>query len=293
MSAVSRASRLQWALARRGCATKVRPAIKTKAPAFKPKYHPEPPLNPKNKPDPWYADRALHKLMATGAFFTTWIFLWEAGYIRSPIDAINSALVGVNLANDPRAEDQKADTSSAHADTPVTDRVYMDLAIDGEAVGRVVFGLYGTVTPRTAENFKRLCVGDVEHTTAPRKKLWYQDISFHRCVSAFCIQGGDVMYGNGNGGFSIYGRYFDDENFELGHDEEGILSMSNSGANKNSSQFFITLTASPALNGKHVVFGRVLSGMQVLRRVNRTAGCWNGVPKKRVTVAACGVMPTI
>lgn len=149
-------------------------------------------------------------------------------------------------------------------------RVWMEIAVHGVYTGRIVFELFSDITPKTAENFRALCTGEVAVSGA-KGTLHYKGSTFHRIEPGFVIQGGDFTKGNGTGGESIYGATFPDENFELGHNEPGLLSMANRGPNTNSSQFFIVSKAHPSLDGNHCVFGRVLEGMDVVRRVEACA----------------------
>ncbi|CAE6513996.1 unnamed protein product [Rhizoctonia solani] len=133
----------------------------------------------------------------------------------------------------------------------------------------IVVQLYNDIVPQTAENFRALCTGE-KGIGASGCKLWFQESTFHRVVPGFVIQGGDFTIGNGQGGESIYGRKFADESFECKHDRAGLLSMANSGQNTNTSQFFITLAPQPGLDGKHVVFGEVVEGMEIVEAIENT-----------------------
>jgi peptidylprolyl isomerase len=161
------------------------------------------------------------------------------------------------------------------------------MKIGGVAAGKLVIELYEDIVPRTAANFRALCTGEKGVGTMG-KELCFAGSHFHRVIPGFMCQGGDFTRGNGTGGESIYGPKFADENFRLKHDRAGILSMANSGTNTNGSQFFVCANATPHLNYKHVVFGAVIRGMEVYRKII-AVGSASGKTSTPVLVAACGI----
>jgi len=163
-------------------------------------------------------------------------------------------------------------------------RVFFDITIGGKPAGRVVFELFADVVPKTAHNFRALCTG--EASTAS-KKLHYKGSAFHRIIPGFMCQGGDFTRGDGRGGESVYGSTFPDENFNLKHGGFGTLSMANRGPNTNGSQFFICTAQTSWLDGKHVVFGKIVDGADVVKAMERV-GSESGATSQKVVIADCG-----
>ncbi len=186
-----------------------------------------------------------------------------------------------------KAEEKKAPAKEEKKDKDreITRRCYFDINIDGKPAGKIVFGLYGKTVPKTVDNFMELCIGAKSEKNP--KALTYKGSPFHRVIPQFMLQGGDITQGNGMGGESIYGRTFADEDYKLKHDRPGLLSMANAGPNTNGSQFFVTTVVTPWLDGRHVVFGEVIQGMELVSQIEKL-GTESEKPQNPVTVAASG-----
>ncbi|XP_067675093.1 probable inactive peptidyl-prolyl cis-trans isomerase-like 6 isoform X1 [Haliotis asinina] len=175
-----------------------------------------------------------------------------------------------------------------HLNSTNHDFVYMDIKIGQEPAGRLVIELFTEDVPRTCANFKALCTGEKGESPETRYKLSYKNSLFHRIVPNGWIQGGDIYHGRGNGGESIYGPVFEDENFSVPHNKRGIVSMANNDRHTNGSQFFITLQPAKWMDTKYVAFGQVIEGTETLRKMEEQE-TMNQRPNQEIRVTDCGV----
>jgi len=179
---------------------------------------------------------------------------------------------------EPKSKSDYSDPNNTH--------VFMDIQIGSEEPQRIEFELFNHIVPKTAENFRALCTG--EKGVGPSgKPLHYKGCGFHRSIKDFMLQGGDFTRGDGTGGESIYGEKFADENFNCKHLERGYLSMANAGKNTNGSQFFVLFKETPWLDGKHVVFGKVTKGLELIDKIEAIP-TESDKPTTQVVIVECG-----
>lgn len=219
---------------------------------------------------------ARPKMLKEGSSRAVWT---EDSWLKKYSTANQSEVTAEEGGAKATKNDDNDDTGEPDPKRRMKPRCFLDIKIGGESAGRIVVELAADIVPRTAENFRALCTGE--------KGMGYKGCPFHRIIPQFMCQGGDFTNRNGTGGRSIYGNKFDDESFELKHRGPGTLSMANSGPNTNGSQFFICLDKTEWLNGKHVVFGRVVDGMDVVNKMEK-CGTQSGKTSREVVIHDCG-----
>jgi peptidylprolyl isomerase len=200
--------------------------------------------------------------------------------------AASAGLLTAAIALTNRSAVQAADKPTVN---PMNPQVFLDISIGDQPAGRIEIELFADTCPKTAENFRALCTGE-KGVGKAGKPLHFKGSGFHRIIPQFMCQGGDFTRGNGTGGESIYGEKFEDETFQgkAGkHFGPGTVSMANAGRNTNGSQFFICTANTPHLDGKHVVFGQVVSGMDTVKKME-AVGTGGGTPTKKVVITDCG-----
>ncbi|KAL3905178.1 MAG: hypothetical protein SGILL_009782, partial [Bacillariaceae sp.] len=213
--------------------------------------------------------------------------LIEKILIGMPILFIVANILGIDGGAVPKWEKLYREDASDSSNT----RVFLDIEIGGKKTGKIIIELFENIYPKTTENFRALCTGE-KGVGKSGKKLHYKGSIFHRVIPGFMCQGGDFTNADGTGGESIYGKKFDDEfydkEFFVTHNSPGLLSMANSGKNTNGSQFFLTTARCKHLDCKHVLFGQIEEGMDVLEKIEKQ-GTSSGAVQKKVVIADCGV----
>jgi cyclophilin family peptidyl-prolyl cis-trans isomerase len=233
--------------------------------------------------------------LAAGGYFA-WKYFTKKVDIE-PVKTINSVEKKSNNnreTSDNKEIPNKSETSNIiKKEDRITDfenvkaNAYFDIEIGGLFIGRIVFQLFDDVVPKTCKNFRYLCCKGMNKNN---EDPCYKNSIFHRVISDFMIQGGDFTNHDGTGGKSIYGEKFEDENFDLEHNQAGLLSMANSGPDTNGSQFFITLNKTPWLDKKHVVFGIILSGFDVIKQIENVTVDENDKPSVNIVIKDCGLI---
>jgi cyclophilin family peptidyl-prolyl cis-trans isomerase len=220
----------------------------------------------------------LISVVLIGGSYFTWNY-----YFKN-----NNKLMINNIPNNIQEENKNIDLNLKKPINydDINAQPYFDINIGDEYAGRIVFQLFDEEVPKTCKNFRYLCSVGILNKSKPS----YQDSIFHRVIKDFMIQGGDITRGDGTGGYSIYGENFADENFNLTHNQPGMLSMANAGPNTNNSQFFITLKKTPWLDNKHVVFGIIITGFDVVKKIESIETDDKDKPLENIIITKCGLL---
>ncbi|KAL3882633.1 hypothetical protein ACJMK2_028957 [Sinanodonta woodiana] len=227
----------------------------------------------------------------TWAFNEKAICFANGKLIGGPDDFVSWAQENYNYEEyrpDALYETLREEAYKSHLNSKKHEYVYMDISISHEPVGRLVFELFTDLVPKTCENFKALCTGEKGKSPETDHTLSYKNSLLHRIVPNGWVQGGDFIHGRGNGGESIYGAVFEDENFGLKHSRRGILGMANKGRHTNGSQFYITLQPAAWMDTKYVAFGQVIEGTDTLKAIEGQE-TMNERPNKDIIITDCGV----
>ena len=212
-------------------------------------------------------------------------------YFFKPLPPSQSEVLLLNEKNNINTQKNerfknKNDDQDDDQDDDQKGNIFFDINSGQTYLGRIVIQLFDDEVPKTCRNFRYLCTQGLFSKDKPS----YQNTIFHRVIKDFMIQGGDITKGDGTGGYSIYGETFNDENFNLTHNQPGLLSMANAGPNTNNSQFFITLKKTEWLDNKHVVFGIVISGFDIIKKIESLETGANDKPIEDIMITSCGIV---
>lgn len=202
------------------------------------------------------------------------------------LDNLDNKLESIFKKNNPKVQTTFSNSLNNFEENSSLPKVFLNIKAGNKDLGQVIIKLFTNNVPRTCQNFRALCTGERGYTSKG-KKISYRGSPFHRIISGFMVQGGDIENGDGTGKMSIYGNSFPDENFMIQHNKPGIVSMANSGPDSNGCQFFIITEAQPHLDNKHVAFGQVIKGMDIIKEIEEL-GTENGKPLVNIIISDCG-----
>jgi len=223
----------------------------------------------------------LIAIVIGGGSYLTWKYYFNKPIIKS-IEPVNTK----TNSNSDLKESISINNLKPINFEDINSQPYFDIQIGEEEVGRIIFQLFDEEVPKTCRNFRYLCSYGIFNKNTPS----YENTIFHRVIKDFMLQGGDITRGDGTGGYSIYGEHFEDENFNLTHNQPGMLSMANAGPDTNNSQFFITIKKTPWLDNKHVVFGIIISGFDIVKKIESIEIDNKDKPLQDVKIIKCGLL---